>query len=539
MLLQADGRRTSAAEHLTTALRLDPTMLRAAQRLGEILALGILPGKPRLDEAGLVAALSFDRVDRDLIAASALHHLVASNALANALQRGPIDGWDAVARRLCLKRTHDLLESPLLLAVLEAGLIARFDVERLLTELRRALLLDLPRDRLDDRRLVRFIVALMRQAWLNEFAWFETPEETQRLATEPGSALRFLYRRPGPVDVDTAQSDHPSSVVASAVGAALREHASLVADIRRRAEQMPSLSPLADDTSRKVAEMYEHSPYPRWTGVPVYTESKFIDHMRTYFRSTELAFADKPFEVLVAGCGTGRQAVSAALDYGPKASVTAFDISRTSLGYASVMADRMRVENLVLAHGDINHVLEFTPSFRDRFQIVECGGVLHHMADPFAAWRQLIGCLAPGGIMMIALYSRTARRNLETLKAEPIYPGAAASDDRVRAYRRALFERQGTWPGSEFMRSRDTYSLSGFRDYFMHVSERTTDLLEIKAFLSENNLRFRGFLDLPVQALQRTHPSATAPGDLEQWHAWEQQHPHAFSGMYQFYCTRS
>ena len=83
------------------------------------------------------------------------------------------------------------------------------------------------------------------------------------------------------------------------------------------------------------------------------------------------------------------------------------------------------------------------------------------------------------------------------------------------------------------------YSLSGFRDYFMHVSERTTDLLEIKAFLAENGLRFRGFVDLPVEALQRTHPDATSPGDLEQWHAWEQQHQHAFSGMYQFYCTRS
>jgi hypothetical protein len=161
------------------------------------------------------------------------------------------------------------------------------------------------------------------------------------------------------------------------------------------------------------------------------------------------------------------------------------------------------------------------------------------MADPFAAWRKLLGCLAPGGIMLIGLYSRTARRNLDMMKAEAIHPGAGASDDSVRAYRRTLLERQGTWPGSEFMRSRDTYSLSGFRDYFMHVSERTTDLLEIKDFLAANSLRFRGFVDLPVEALHRTHPGAKSPGDLAAWHAWEQQHPNAFSGMYQFYCTRS
>lgn len=539
MLQQAVGERTAAAEQLTAALRLDPKMLRAAQRLGDILSLGILPGKPRLDEAGLAAALTFDRVDRDLIAASALHHLVGNTILSNALQRGPIEGWDAVARRLCVKRTHELLENSLLLAILEAGTITRFDIERLLTELRRILLLELPRERFADRRLARFSVALMRQSWLNEFAWFETPEETQRLNSDPGSALRFLYRCPGPAASGRDQIDEASGVLASAIGAALNEHRALAADIRRRADRMPSLSPLADDTSRKVAEMYEQSPYPRWTSVPVYPESRVIEHMRRYFRSAELAFADKPFDVLVAGCGTGRQAVSAALDYGDKASITGFDISRSSLGYASMMADRMQVGNMTLAHGDLNHVLEFTPSFRDRFQIVECGGVLHHMAEPFAAWRKLIACLAPGGIMMIALYSRTARRNLERLKAEPVYPGAGASDDALRSYRRTLLERQGMWPGSEFMRSRDTYSLSGFRDYFMHVSERTTDLLEIKEFLGENGLRFRGFVDLPVEALQTTHPDARSPGDLEQWHAWEQQHPHAFSGMYQFYCTRS
>ena len=31
------------------------------------------------------------------------------------------------------------------------------------------------------------------------------------------------------------------------------------------------------------------------------------------------------------------------------------------------------------------------------FDVVECSGVLHHLADPFAGWRALLPLLRPGG----------------------------------------------------------------------------------------------------------------------------------------------
>ena len=94
--------------------------------------------------------------------------------------------------------------------------------------------------------------------------------------------------------------------------------------------------------------------------------------------------------------------------------MTGLDITETSLGYASMMADRMGADNLSLVHGDIQNVGAFEPSFRQRFKVIECVGVLHHMARPFEGWRALKECLAPGGIMLIGLYSALARRDLAT-----------------------------------------------------------------------------------------------------------------------------
>lgn len=181
IILQAMGDQGGAAEHLTVALRLDRSMQRAAFRLCEVLARGVFKETPRLDGAGLTAALAFQTVDRDLIGAAGIHHLAQSSPLRQVLQQGNRDGWDVVARRLCVGRTHDLLKSELFLALLASGIVVRRDIELLLSAVRRVLLLELPPERLKDDALSRFTVALLRQVWNNEFVWHETDEEKRKL----------------------------------------------------------------------------------------------------------------------------------------------------------------------------------------------------------------------------------------------------------------------------------------------------------------------------------------------------------------------
>ena len=46
------------------------------------------------------------------------------------------------------------------------------------------------------------------------------------------------------------------------------------------------------------------------------------------------------------------------------------------------------------------------------FDVITASGVLHHLADPFAAWRVLLSLLRPGGLMFLGLYSEIARREI-------------------------------------------------------------------------------------------------------------------------------
>lgn len=92
------------------------------------------------------------------------------------------------------------------------------------------------------------------------------------------------------------------------------------------------------------------------------------------------------------------------------------------------------------------------------------------MADPFAGWRVLAKCLAPGGLMLIGLYSATSRRNLVALRGDPAYPGAGCDDAALRIFRQELLDRPDHSPGGTLKLSRDFYTTSNFRDLVLHVT---------------------------------------------------------------------
>ena len=193
------------------------------------------------------------------------------------------------------------------------------------------------------------------------------------------------------------------------------------------------------------------------------------------FGEARLAFMALPFEVLIAGCGTGLQAVAASFAYGPNARITAIDLSGASLAYAERMAEKFGARNITFMQGDILD-LGKSPAFAGRFKIIECTGVLHHMADPLAGWRCLSTCLADQGFMLIALYSEMARKKWTALKNDPEFPGENCEDAALRKFRQNLFARTDTELGAEFKGIRDLYTTSGFRDLILHVKTNAASL---------------------------------------------------------------
>ncbi len=555
IVLEALGELDAAAQQLTHALRLDPRRQDAARRLAALLrrtADGALD-HVEFNAIGLRHGLSHDRVDRQAIANVAIRYLVARSPLREALATGRSRGWLEAARGLCLERSSPLLKDELLLKILCSSVLSNPELEMLLTAIRRILLLELPAKRFADRALVGFAVSLLQQCWSNDFVWFASEEEARRLAEESirpdrlasgdreegQRFLRHCLYQPvvetlgGRIDPETAAGIQPEALREAITQRLAREH-----DERDRAARVPLLGGIVDEMSRKVAQFYERSPYPRWSSVIVQRDHLAV--LAHFLGRDRSAFLQRPFEALIAGCGTGQQAVQSALHYGQNARILALDLSAASLGYASRMADAFGVGNVDFARGDLEQIGSFGPQFASRFQMIEAVGVLHHMADPFAGWRALLKCLAPGGFMRLGLYSTIARRNLAALRAEPAYPGPGCDDAALRAFRWGLLTRpdEQARDARKFMDFWDTRS---FRDMLLHVNEHTLSLDAIARFLRDEGLTFRGFqLAKESQAMfWRRYPLETWPGTLENWAAFEEENPFLFENMYLFWCEKS
>lgn len=542
-----------AAVGYTTALRLKPQFETAARRLSRLLGRFRLDTTIGLDPAGLRAALAITTIARQPVADAALaRQLCHGGPLTEALEASRAGDVSEVALRLVRDHTHPGLQDPLLLSALAAGVVCNPDIERLLTAVRRAALIALGPDRLDDRALSALLTALVQQGWNNDHAWAETPEEDKALtAPVPDRAallsgslehsrlllLRMLYRplataAGGPLDPAAANGIKPKALRELIVRRAEqdREQQAAVLGLRR-------LSPIADPTSVRVAGQYEQSPYPRWTSLQVSEPGSLGRALARFFAPARLAFMDDGYDVLIAGAGTGQQLLQSAFGYGPKARVTGLDISAASLGYAQRMAASYKVANVELAVGDILDADKLGRTF----DIVECVGVLHHMRDPWIGWQRLLERLKPGGLMYIGLYSAVARKELVALRSDPAYPGAGCTDGEARAWRRLLLDRTAGEPGGDLEVSRNFYNLNEFRDLCLHESEAHVTLAEIEAFLARHRLAFRGFTlgGAPLAQFAKAHPDAPWPGRLGDWARFEENNPRTFDGMYRLWCERS
>ncbi|KAB2920600.1 MAG: methyltransferase domain-containing protein [Hyphomicrobiaceae bacterium] len=555
IVLEGLGESEPAAEHLTAALRINPKLEDAARRLCSLVGRHALPEDVQLDPVGLRAALRHDRIDREIVAQAAVRFLSGRAPLREVLGDGRSAGWLAAARALCLDKTAPLLKDDLFLDVLRTSVIADLDLERLLTAVRRILLLEVPAQRFEDRGLVAFVVALMQQCWANEHVWGVDASETRRLAGEPVDVaallggdveagrrlmLHALYMPIARMLGREITAGEAGKVRPNALREAIVPRLAADEDERARSARMLRLGPPDGETSRRVAAQYEANPYPRWTSLSVLRQSDFRRLLDGMFPPARLAFLDHPFEVLIAGCGTGMQVVQAALEYGPNARLLAMDLSSAALGYASRMAERYGLKNVEFVQGDLQRVDTFGPQFLSRFHVIECVGVLHHLAEPLRGWRTLLQCLAPGGLMRIGLYSALGRRNLAELRKDPAYPGPVCDDDKLRSFRQVLVAREAE-RASKLSLIADFYTTSQFRDLLLHVSEHGLSIPEIKSFLDANKLAFRGFQlgKEPHALFRQRYPADDWPGSLDHWAELEEAFPYLFLGMYVFWCDRA
>jgi SAM-dependent methyltransferase len=426
-----------------------------------------------------------------------------------------------------------LATDKLLVGLLKYDLVADIGLERLLTNMRHALLHG--GEAATDADSLDLYCALARQCFLNEYIFSFTEPEAQAAAQLRASLEQALAAgAPCPTWWPIVVGAYfPLHSLANAPALIERSWpASLAALIvqqvkepeqeRQIAATLPALTSIDGDVSRLVRRQYEENPYPRWavaapSAQPAATHSGGRDR-----------------DVLIAGCGTGLSTIEFVRE-ARNVRVLAVDLSLASLSYAKRMAQSSGIENIEFAQADINRI----GSIGRTFDFIDASGVLHHLADPWAGWRALLALLRSGGTMQVSLYSALARQNVAAGRALIAERGYRPVPEDIRRCREAIMAAED---GSilKTLTQGDFFTMSECRDMLFHVQEHRLSLPEIKSFIEENDLEFTGF-DLDSLILQRFAKRFPGPAerlDLECWHRFEVEAPTTFLGMYRFWVRK-
>lgn len=448
---------------------------------------------------------------------------------------------------------------PLLLSLLQRTLIVDVDLERLLVNLRRGALRLATQEgaaaKAIDAKLLPFLAALANQSFTNEYAFALSEEEAAAFAAllERGAKRLNRDETPDPAEVAILAAYGPLHVLldvrhltrvdwpAWLEPVITRQVREPLEEARRR-EAIPDVTAIRDPGSLAVQQQYEDNPFPRWIDPPVRTESRGLSAwVRQNFAGGEglrpLAAGGR-YDGLVAGCGTGQDTASLSQMFSD-ISWFAIDPSAPSLAYAARKAAELGLENVSFARAD---PLELGGLER-RFDVVVSAGALRHLDDPLAGLRVLRDVTAPGGVMLITLYSTLARRELVPARAFAAEGHYGVSAAELRRYRADVLN----LPAGPDMRWRDGllrrddfYSLSMLRD-LIFVHETTFTITRLEAALTALDLRFCGFsVNRDIRRGFGEQFGAHAdPTSLAQWARFEMENPDAFWNMYQFMAERA
>lgn len=455
------------------------------------------------------------------------------------------------AGRLCEPDVlADIFHHPLLRALLKVAPVHDIAIERFLTTVR-SIALDIAgkatgADAPGKDEVLHFVCALAEQCFINEYIYQSSPAEEaalQRVRDFLGAALEHN----GVVDplwIAAIAAYAPLASVPDAKSLLARSWPGPLARLLKSQLQepdeerairtsIPDLTPVENPTSLELKDLYEQNPYPRWVNAApappslegVLPDATGEDPLRVLDR------ADRP-EILIAGCGTGREPIEWARQF-PRARVLAVDLSITSLAYALRMTRELGITNIEYARADVLKLA----SIDRTFDLISTAGVLHHFEDPFAAAASLLPLLRPEGVFLIGLYSQTVRNLIEPARA--FVAERHGTPDNLAAIRQEIMSLPDSNPAKYVSRMRDFYSRSECRYLLFRVPERPVTIPEIAEFVARNGLEFVRF-SLGAKVRRRfaeRFPGADAQSDLTNWTRYEQDNPDTFADMYNF-CVR-
>jgi len=251
----------------------------------------------------------------------------------------------------------------------------------------------------------------------------------------------------------------------------------------------------------QVKAQYEDFPYP--TRNPE-DEKKFIIMTMSSLlpQINHMGFKGKQdfnnFRVLVAGGGTGDSAIAWAecLRNKTNSEVIYLDMSTKSMSIAQERAKIRKLENITWLNESL---LDIPKLGLGKFDLIDCSGVLHHLASPDDGLNALKSVLNPKGVMYIMVYAQYGRSAIYIMQ-ELLRMVNLSEDNRQKKIINAkkILESQPSYnlfnilQGLKVWHYNDTKSDAGLYDLLLHSQDRAYTILEVYDWLERCGLRMVG-----------------------------------------------
>jgi SAM-dependent methyltransferase len=230
---------------------------------------------------------------------------------------------------------------------------------------------------------------------------------------------------------------------------------------------IPDLRVAGDARSETVRDFYAVAPFPGYPPRLGLSGLRARAARSDLARSLDAAIPGDA-RVLEVGCGTGQMCLFLA---SADRIVVGADFQRASLVLGRDAAARLRIPGVHFVETNL-----LAPGLREAaFDVVLALGVLHHTADPRAAFRAIAGLVRPGGFVVVTLYHTLARL------PHRLRRGVA----RMFGYRRVPFD-----PVLRDRAAEPARREAWLRDQYLHPEEHRHLVGEVRAWFDENDIHF-------------------------------------------------